>query len=60
MNLELTADEAAILFSATIAFAEELGGMRGRTAAMSELAETLKKKESMCYDLSARIAKLSE
>lgn len=60
MNLELNVDEASILYSAVVAFADELRNMRGRTAAMSSLAEQLEEKERICYELSQRIAGLSE
>ena len=56
MNLELTVDEAAILYSATIAFAEELRGMKARTSAMSNLSAELEKKERMCYELAQKLA----
>ncbi len=60
MELKLTASEAAVLYSACLAFADDLKGMCGRTSSMSPLSEQLKEKEQLCYELAQRIAGLTE
>lgn len=58
-TLELTTEEASVLYSACLVFADELKGMQSRTASMSPLAEQLGEKAKTCYELAKRIAELT-